>query len=58
MCISVLWKTDYSTEQVPGQPDLHREVVSGKKQKQKDRKQNKTTKKEKEKKIDKKTTKK
>lgn len=31
MCISVLWKTDYSTEQVPGQPDLHREAVSGKK---------------------------
>lgn len=33
MCISVLRKTDYSTEQVPGQPDLHREAVSGKKKK-------------------------
>lgn len=43
MCTSVLQKTDYSTEQVPEQPYLHREVVSGKK----DKEQNKTKKKKK-----------
>lgn len=44
MCTSVLQKTDYSTEQVPERSYLHREVVSGKK----DKKQNKTKKKEEE----------